>query len=138
MDDLKAAMRSGDRKKVEVLRMIKTSLQMAAIDAKGGLSESDEIKILAKEAKKRKDAAAMYKDAGDHQRAEAEDYESVIISEYLPEQLSDEKITEIIDEIIAEKGKDNLGTVIGATMAKVGGKAEGGRVSALVRERISK
>lgn len=135
MTDLKAAMLAGEKEKLEVLRMVKTALQMAAIDDKD-MSEAAEMKIIAKEAKKRRDAAKIYLDAGEQTRADNELAEAAIIDEYLPEQMSEEEITKIVDEVIAEIGKDNMGAIMGKAIAKVAGRADGGAVSKVVREKM--
>ena len=137
MSDLKTAMKAGEKDKVEVLRMVKTALQMAAIDEKGEFSDDKQLKIIAKESKKRKDAAQMYSDGGDQARADKELAEATIIDAYLPAQLDEAKITEIVDQVIADVGTDNMGAVIGKVMSAVGGQADGGTVSKIVKERFN-
>ncbi len=136
LEDLKNAMRAGEKQKVEVLRMVKTALQMAEIDNKDDFGKDKQLKIIAKESKKRKDAAAMYKTGGDEARATAELEEAIIIDEYLPQQLSDEQISEIVDKVISDSGSDNMGQVIGLAMKEVAGQADGGRVSQIVKEKL--
>ena len=136
LEDLKNAMRAGEKQKVEVLRMVKTALQMAEIDNKDDFGKDKQLKIIAKESKKRKDAAARYKTGCDEARATAELEEAVIIDEYLPQQLSDEQISQIVDKIISDSGSDNMGQVIGLAMKEVAGQADGGRVSQIVKEKL--
>lgn len=137
MEDLKAAMKAGEKDKVEVLRMVKTALQMAEIDHKGDFDDETQMKIVAKEAKKRRDAAQMYKDGGSEDRAAAELAEAAIIDTYLPEQMGDEEIAKIVDEVIAKVGSDNMGAIMGQAMQKVAGQADGGAVSKIVKERMA-
>lgn len=136
MEDLKSAMRAGEKDRVEVLRMIKTALQMAAIDDKD-FTEDKQLKILAKESKKRKDAAKMFKDGGDDARSEAELKEAEIIDAYLPEQMVEEEIKKIVEEIISASESTNIGQIMGAVMAKVSGRADGGLVSKIVKDRMN-
>lgn len=136
MDDLKTAMKAGEKEKVETLRMVKTALQMAAIDAKGDLSEDAQIKVLQKESKKRKEAAVMFEQGGNGEQAAKERAEAELIDQYLPEQMSEEDIAKIVDEVIAEVGSENMGAVMGPVMAKVAGQADGSIVSRIVREKL--
>lgn len=136
MDDLKTAMKAGEKDTVEVLRMVKTALQMAEIDEKGDFTEDKQLKIIAKEAKKRRDAAQMYIDGGDQARADKELAEAKIIDAYLPAQMSEDEIAKVVDAVIAEVGSDNMGAVMGKVMAKIGSQADGGTVSKIVKEKL--
>ncbi len=133
--DLKVAMLAGEKDKVEVLRGVATAVQMAKIDDKD-MDEAGEMKIIAKESKKRKDAAQMYVDGGDQERADNELAEAKIIDAYLPEQMSEDDIAAIVDEVIEKVGKDNMGAIMGQAMAKVAGQADGGIVSKIVKEKM--
>ena len=136
LNDLKQAMKDGDRDKVEVLRMVKTALQMAEIDAKDDFGDDVQLKIVAKEAKKRKDAAQMYLDGGDNERAEAELAEAEIIAAYLPEQMNEEEVAKIVDDVLAGMDEPNIGQVMGQVMGRVKGQADGGLVSKVVKEKL--
>ena len=135
--DLKSAMLARETDKVDTLKMLKTALQMAQIDAKGDLSEDAAMAVLKKEAKRRADAAKMYNDAGDADREAKELAEKALIDEYLPEQMSEEAIAAIIDEVIAGMDEPNMGAVMGQAMARTKGEADGGVVSALVKQKLS-
>lgn len=135
-NDVIAAMKAGEKERLETLKMLKSALQMATIEQKGDLSEEAAMKVLAKEQKKRLDAAKMYEDAGDSNRANAEKREAGIIAEYLPEQMSEEAVAKIVDDVVSG-GADNMGAAMGQVMAKVGGQADGGMVSRLVKERLN-
>ncbi len=137
LEDLKTAMKAGEKDKVEVLRMVKSALQMAEIDAKDGFDEDAQIKVVAKESKKRRDAAQMYKDGGDEDRTAAELAEAEIIDAYLPEQMGEDEIAKIVDEVIAKVGADNMGAIMGQVMGKVAGQADGGIVSRIVKEKLN-
>lgn len=143
-DDLKTAMLGGDSVRVETLRGLKSVILYADVAAKkrdtGGVSDEEVMNLLAKEAKKRQESADLYVKGGSQERADKELTEKVIIEGYLPEQLSDEELSKLIDEAIAEKnaeGMQAMGKVIGAVKAKAGSSADGAKVAQLVKERLS-
>ena len=132
--DVRTAMKAGERERAAALRMIVDALQQ---DAK--LGKGDEVAVLQRERKKRLEAAEAYRDAGRAEQAAAERFEAELIEGYLPEQLSDEELGELVDAAIAETGateQRQMGQVMSALMPKVGGRADGKRVSAAVRERL--
>jgi uncharacterized protein YqeY len=132
--DVRTAMKAGDRERAGALRMIVDSLQK---DAK--LGDGDELAVLQRERKKRAEAADAYADAGRDEQASSERFEAELIEIYLPQQLSDEKLGELVDLAIGETGaseQKQMGQVMSALMPKVGGRADGKRVSAAVRERL--
>jgi uncharacterized protein len=132
--DVRTAMKAGDRERAAALRMVVDSLQQ---DAK--LGEGDEVAVLQRERKKRLEAAEAYHEAGRTEQAAAERFEAELIEGYMPEQLSDEELAEFVDAAIAETGageKRQMGQVMSALMPKLGGRADGKRVSAAVRERL--
>jgi uncharacterized protein len=127
-------MKAGDRERAAALRMIVDSLQQ---DAK--LGEGDEVAVLQRERKKRLEAAQAYRDAGRDEQAGAESFEAELIEAYLPAQLSDEELAEMVDAAIAETGASEqrqMGQVMSALMPKVGGRADGKRISSAVREKL--
>ena len=133
-DDVRAAMKAGERERAGALRMIVDSLQK---DAK--LGDGDEVVVLQRERKKRIEAADAYRDAGRSEQADAEAFEAELIEGYLPQQLSDEELAELVDAAVTETGASEqrqMGDVMKALMPKVGGHADGKRVSAAVRERL--
>jgi uncharacterized protein YqeY len=140
--DIKAAMLSGDKKKTEVLRGLKTALQYEAVSAgSADRSLSDEViqKVFAREAKKRQDTAEIYKKANENERAEAELAEKKIIDEYLPEQLTESEVSKVVEEEIAKSGASSpaeMGKVIGAVRARLGAQADGATIARLVKERL--
>jgi uncharacterized protein YqeY len=135
--DLKQAMLARDTQRVDTLKMIKTALQMAALEVQGDLTEDAAIAVLKKESKKRAESAEMFTKGGNDEKAADEIAEKAIIDAYLPEQMSEEKIAEIVDKVIAEVGTDNMGQVMGAVMKEVAGQADGGVVSKIVREKLA-
>lgn len=132
--DTRDAMKAGERDRVNVLRMLASSLQQ---DAK--LGDDDAIAVLQRERKKRVEAAEAYAEAGREEQAAAERAEAEVIDAYLPEQISDEELRALIDEAIERTGASSqrdMGKVIGPVMGQVKGRADGKRVSTAVRERL--
>lgn len=136
LEDLKTAMRAGDKERLEVLRMVKSALQMAEIDSKGSFDEAAQIKVVMKEAKKRRDAAKMFEEGGNNDRAAIEITEATIIEEYLPEMMSEAEIAKVVDETIQSVGVNNVGVIMGQVMGKLSGQADGNLVSKIVREKL--
>ena len=133
--DTRAAMKAGERDRVGALRLIADALQK---DLKAG--GDDEVAVLRRERKRRVEAADAYREGGDADRAAAEEVEAELISSYLPAELSDEELRAIVDEAIASSGAagpQDMGKVMGPAMGRVAGRADGKRVSALVRERLA-
>jgi hypothetical protein len=132
--DVRTAMKAGERERAAALRMIVDSLQQ---DAK--LGAGDEVAVLQRERKKRLEAADAYREAGRTEQAEVETAEAELITAYLPEQLSDEELAELVDAAIAETGAEEMrqmGQVMSALMPRVAGRADGKRVSTAVRVRL--
>jgi uncharacterized protein YqeY len=141
--DLKQALLAGDKAKAETLRGIKSALlnEMISQGARdSGLSDEHIQKILARESKKRQEAADLYKQGGSVERASAELAEKAIIDAYLPEQLSEEEIAKLVDEQIAATGAAgpaDMGKVIGAVKAQAGSTADGALIARLTKEKLS-
>lgn len=115
--------------------MVANALQLEAKEGAG-----DEIAVLRRERKRRLEAAEAYREGGSPDRAAAEELEAEIIQGYLPEELSDEDLATLVDEALADSGASgpqDMGKAMGAVMAKVDGRADGKRVSAIVRERLA-
>jgi uncharacterized protein YqeY len=137
-NDTKDAMRAGDRERVGALRLIVNELQKAHKEASG--SEADEVAVLQRERKRRVEAADAYRDAGRDDLAASETREAELISGYLPEQMSDEELRAIVGDVVAESGATSprdMGKVMSQVMPKVQGRADGKRVSALVKELLT-
>src|SRR5215211_2216044 len=133
--DTRDAMKAGDRDRVGALRMIANALQQEAKEGEG-----DEVAVLRRERKRRLEAATAFREGGGDERAAAEESEAELIGGYLPAELSDEELAEIVDATVAESGASeakDMGKVMGIAIPKVGGRADGNRVSAAVRERLS-
>ena len=129
--DLAPAMKAGEKERVSALRMVISELQK---DAKEGAG--DELAVLRRERKRRLEAAQAYREAGREELAGSEEAEAQLISSYLPAELSDEDLQELVARAVRESGADSIrdmGRAMGAAMAAVDGRADGKRVSALVR-----
>jgi uncharacterized protein YqeY len=133
-DDANAALKAGERQRASALRLVADALQQ---DAK--LGADDEIAVLQRERKKRLEAAEAYRDAGRTEQAASEQAEADAIETYLPEQLSDAELADLVAAAVEETGaseQKDMGKVMGALMPRVGGKADGKRVSQVVREKL--
>ena len=133
--DTREAMKAGERDRVAALRLIADALQK---DAKAG--GEDEVAVLRRERKRRLEAADAYSEVGSQEREEAERAEAREIERYLPAELSDSELRELVDAAISESGAAELaemGKAMGAAMPRVAGRADGKRVSAMVRARLA-
>jgi uncharacterized protein YqeY len=132
--DLAGAMKAGEKERVGALRLVLSSLQLAAKEG-----EDDEVAVLRRERKRRLDAAEQYREGGRADLAAQEEGEAELISAYLPAELSDDELDAIVFEAVAESGATeakDMGKVMSVAMPKVGGRADGKRVSARVREAL--
>ena len=139
-DDMKQAMKNKEKEKLSVIRMLKASLQNEAIKVGKELSEEEELTVLSREVKQRKDSLHEFEKAGRDDLVEKIQTELRFVEEYLPEQLSEEELSAIIDEVIKCLGatsKSEMGKVMGAVIPKVKGKAEGSLVNKLVMQKLS-
>jgi uncharacterized protein len=141
--DLKAAMLAGDKTLATTLRGLKSAILYAEVAAGSrdqGLPETDTVNLLAKEAKKRQESADLYQKGGNQERAEAELAEKSVIEAYLPAQLNDKELDAIIDQVIEEIGETGaqaMGKIIAAVKERTGGQADGGRIAAMVKARLT-
>ncbi len=139
--DVKAAMKAKDKLRLEAVRAIKSALLLAATEKGAGeSSEAAEIKMLQKLVKQRRDAAAIFTDQGRVDLAEPELAQVAIIEEYLPAQLSEEELKEIVQAIVAETGANSMkdmGKVMGMVNQKVAGRADGKLVADTVKTALN-
>ncbi len=127
-------MKAGERERAAALRMVVDSLQQ---DAK--LGKGDEVAVLQRERKKRLEAAEAYRAADRAEQESAERFEAGLIEAYLPAQLSDEELAALVEAAIVETGaseRKQMGQVMAALKPKVGGRADGKRISTAVREKL--
>lgn len=142
MDAMKVAMKSKDTQGLQALRAVKSALLLAQTEsgAKEEISEAEELKMLQKLVKQRKDSAAIYTEQGRADLAEPELAEAAVIEQFLPEQLSEEEITAFVDEAIAQTGASSMadmGQVMGVVNGKVAGRADGKTISMIVKKRLN-
>ena len=140
--DLHDAMRARDTVRSGTLRMTLTAITNAEVsgDEARELSDDEVLKVVAKEAKKRKEAAAAFTGAGRPELAATEEAELLVLEGYLPAQLDDEALREIVDRAVAATGATGmpqLGMVMKAAQGEVAGRADGGRVAAVVQQVLS-
>ena len=140
--DLHDAMRARDTVRSGTLRMTLTAITNAEVsgDEARELSDDEVLKVVAKEAKKRKEAAAAFTGAGRPELAATEEAELLVLEGYLPAQLDDEALREIVDRAVAgtgATGMPQLGMVMKAAQGEVAGRADGGRVAAVVKQVLS-
>lgn len=134
-EDVKTAMKAKEPEKVQALRMLVADLQRAAIDG-----NDDELAILRSARKKRLESAKAFRDGGREDSALQEESEAALIDQYLPAQMDDEQLEQIVKETIEQTGAESMadmGKVMGAVMGRVKGEADGGRVQALVKAALA-
>jgi len=136
--DIKAAMLAREKEKLEALRAVKAALLMEATKGGSGeVSEADELAIIQKLVKQRKDASTIYKEQGREDLAIDEDFQIGVLSVYLPAQMSADEVRKVVQDTIAQvgaAGPQDMGKVMGPVMGKLQGKADGKLISALVKE----
>ena len=138
--ELRDARRARDDARRDALSLILSSLRSAEKDLQRELSDEEELQVLQRERKKRIEAADAFRSGGREQQAAAEDAELAVLEEFMPAPLSEDELEEIIDDAIAEVGATSLrdlGRVMKDVMPQVAGRADGGAVSQLVREKLA-
>ena len=133
--DVTTALKAGERERVHALRLIVNELQKAAKDGGG-----DDVEVLQRERKRRLEAAEAYRDGGRDDLAAGEEREAALIAGYLPEQISDDELGAIVGDAVAESGASSpaeMGKVMALVMPQVKGRADGKRVSAAVKEKLT-
>jgi uncharacterized protein YqeY len=134
-NDVKTAMKAGEKDRVRALRLVASELQKAAKDG-----QSDEVEVLQRERKRRLEAAEAYRDGDRQEMAVGEEQEAEIISGYLPDPLSDDELGAIVGDAVAQSGASSpqeMGKVMSMVMPQVKGRADGKRVSAAVKDKLT-
>jgi len=129
--DMQGAMRAGEKERLGALRLVLSELQKAAKE--GG---ADELAVLRRERKRRLEAASAYREAGQQERAHGEEAEAELIGSYLPAELSEQELRELVEQAVRDSGASSakdMGAAMKHAMAAVDGRADGKRVSGLVR-----
>ena len=133
--DVAAALKAGDRDRVGALRLVLSELQRAAKDG-----NDDELAVLRRERKRRRDSEGQYRDAGRTELADQEAFEAGLIESYLPQQLSDDELDALVRDAIATTGASSprdMGKAIGQVKAAAEGRADGARIAAKVKEALA-
>lgn len=137
--DLKQAQLDRDEVKVSTLRLLLSEVKNLEIQKQSELNDSDIQSLIQKELKKRTESIAAFRSGGREEMAQKEEAEAKVLQAYLPEQLTDEELKNLVDEAISQTGASSvsdMGKVIGMVMGKAEGRADGGRVSQMVKERL--
>jgi len=142
MDAMKVAMKSKDAQALQALRSVKSAILLAQTEsgAKEELDEKAELALLQKLVKQRKDSAAIYKEQNRDDLAAPELAEAAVIEQFLPAQLSDEEVTKLVEEAIAQTGASSMadmGKVMGIVSGKAAGRADGKTISTIVKKKLS-
>lgn len=141
-DEIKTAMRAKDSLRLEALRAIKSAVMLEQTSSATGttLTDEQEIKLVQKLVKQRKDSAQIFKDQNRPDLVEPEEAQAKIIAEFLPAQLSEEEITKIVGDIIAQTGAEgmkDMGKVMGMASKQMAGTADGKTISTIVKQLLS-
>jgi hypothetical protein len=141
MEALKDAMKAKDSVALEALRAVKSELLLANTSGSGKeLTQEDELKILQKLVKQRKDSAQIFSEQGREDLAKPELDQAAVIAKFLPEQLSEEAVAKVVSEVITQVGATSMkdmGKVMGAVNAKLAGKADGKTIATIVKQKLS-
>ena len=139
-EDMKSAMKAGDKDRLKVVRLILASVKQVEVDKRVELDDAGVLAVLTKMVKQRRDSVEQFEKGDREDLAKIERDEIVVIEQYLPEQLSAEELATMVDDVIRETGAESIrdmGKVMGQIKAKAAGRADMGAVSATVKERLN-
>ncbi len=140
IEDIKLAMKAQDKVKLPVVRMLKADVQMAELNKKADLTDDEIISIVSKQIKMRKDSIKEFEKGNRNDLIEAAKAEIKILEEYLPEQLSEQEVTNIINDVFSKvnpSSQSDMGKIMGLLNPLVKGKTDMGLVSKIVKEKLS-
>lgn len=138
-EDMKTAMKAGDKERLKVVRLIRAAINQIEIDRRTDLDDAAVLSVLDKMVKQRRDSVSQFQDGGRQDLADIELAEIVVLKTYLPEQLAESELDEIIEQAIQDSGAESIrdmGKVMGQVKAKAAGRADMGAVGAKVKERL--
>ena len=138
-EDMKAAMKSGDRTRLDVIRLINAAIKQREVDERIMLDDAAVLAVLEKMLKQRRDSITQFRAAGREDLASKEEFEVGVIQAYMPAQLSEAEVDAIVAAAIAESGAagpKDMGKVVGLVKAKVAGRADMGKVSGLIKQKL--
>jgi len=139
-EDMKAAMRAGDTRRRDAVRLLQAAIKQREVDTRAVQSDSEVIAVIEKMLKQRRDSIAQYEAAQRLDLADIEKYEVQVLHAYMPQALSDAEVKSVVDEVILAtdaKGQKDMGKVMAALKSKLAGRADMAKVSALVKEKFS-
>ena len=139
-DDMKLAMKAKDKQALKAVRMILGAIKQKEVDDRIELDDAQVMAVIQKMVKQRKDSISQFSDAGRTDLVEVEEDELVIINSYMPAQLSDEEVREVVDKAITDSGADSMkdmGKLMGILKGQLDGKADMGQVSILIKDKLS-
>ena len=139
-DDVKAAMRGGDARRRDALRLLTAALKQREVDERKELADSDVVAVIERMIKQRRESIAQFEKGGRQDLAQNEQYEIGLLQAYMPQALSDAEIEAAVAEAIAAAGAkapSEMGKVMGALKGKLAGRADMGKVSAMVKSKLS-
>ncbi len=140
VDDMKAAMKAGEKDRLKVIRLILAAVKQVEVDSRSELDDAAVLGVLDKMVKQRRDSVEQYTKGGRDDLATIERDEIAVLETYLPEQLSDDQIDALVDSVIADTGAESIrdmGKVMGAIKAKVAGQADMGVVGGKVKAKLA-
>ena len=140
MDDLKTAMKSKDKLRLSVIRMVRAKIQNAEIEKRDVLNDDEVLKVIARDVKQHKESITAFTDGNRPELAEKEEAELVMLMEYMPQQMSKDEVVAIVKQVIEEAGAtgpQDKGKVMGKIMAQVSGKADGKEVNQIVMDLLA-
>lgn len=138
-DDMKTAMRAGDKPRLSTIRLVNAAIKQREVDERITLDDTQVLAVLEKMLKQRRDSVKQYSDAGRTDLADAERAEMAVIETYLPAQLDDAELDELLDAVIAETGAESMrdmGKVMGVLKQRAAGRADMGKLSGKVKARL--
>jgi len=138
-EDMKTAMKAGDKERLKVVRLIRAAINQIEIDRRTDLDDAAVLSVLDKMVKQRRDSVSQFQDGGRQDLADIELAEIVVLETYLPEQLAESELDEIIEQVIQDSGAESIrdmGKVMGQIKARAAGRANMGAVGAKVKERL--
>lgn len=139
-DDMKSAMKAGDKDRLKVVRLILAAIKQIEVDTRAELDDAAVLAVLTKMVKQRRDSVEQFEAGNREDLAKIERDEIAVLEQYLPEQLSQDELTRMVDEVIQATGAEgirDMGKVMGQIKAKAAGRADMGAVGATVKERLN-
>jgi uncharacterized protein YqeY len=139
-DDLKAAMRGGDARRRDALRLLLAAVKQREVDERKELADADVVGVIERMIKQRRESIAQFEKGGRHDLAQNEKFESDLLQGYMPQALSDAEIAAAVAEAISAAGASSpadMGKVMGALKGKLAGRADMSKVSALVKSKLA-